>query len=69
MVPNGIDLALFPPPPSTEPKPREEVVLGSVGHDLCEKFFRGYTCKQWGLDLSELAAGVDHASATSTSRP
>jgi len=29
-----------------------------VGHDLGEKFFRGYTRKQWGLDLSELSAGV-----------
>jgi len=36
----------------------EDVVLGSVGRDLCEKFFRGYTRKQWGLDLSELSAGV-----------
>lgn len=36
----------------------EEVVLSSVGRDLCEKFFRGYTRKQWGLDLRELAAGV-----------
>ncbi|MFN4115795.1 MAG: UDP-galactopyranose mutase [Inhella sp.] len=36
----------------------EDVVLNSVGPDLCEKFFRGYTRKQWGLDLSELAAGV-----------
>ena len=36
----------------------EDVVLNSVGRDLCEKFFRGYTRKQWGLDLSELAAGV-----------
>lgn len=36
----------------------EDVVLGSVGPDLCEKFFRGYTRKQWGLDLSELSAGV-----------
>ena len=36
----------------------EDVVLASVGHDLCEKFYRGYTRKQWGLDLSELAAGV-----------
>lgn len=36
----------------------EDVVLNSVGRDLCEKFFRGYTHKQWGLDLSELAAGV-----------
>jgi len=36
----------------------EDVVLNSVGRDLCEKFFRGYTRKQWGLDLSELRAGV-----------
>lgn len=36
----------------------EDVVLSSVGHDLCEKFFRNYTKKQWGLDLSELSAGV-----------
>lgn len=44
--------------PVEHPRTSEEVVLGSVGHDLCEKFFRGYTRKQWGLDLSELAAGV-----------
>lgn len=36
----------------------EDVVLNGVGSDLCEKFFRGYTRKQWGLDLSELSAGV-----------
>lgn len=36
----------------------EDVVLNSVGHDLCEKFFRGYTRKQWSLDLSELSPGV-----------
>ncbi|MHB1952981.1 MAG: UDP-galactopyranose mutase [Sulfobacillus sp.] len=36
----------------------EDIVLNSVGHDLCEKFFRGYTRKQWGLDLKELNAGV-----------
>ncbi len=36
----------------------EDVVLSSVGSDLCEKFFRGYTRKQWGLDLSELSASV-----------
>jgi len=36
----------------------EDVVLSSVGPDLCEKFFRGYTRKQWGMDLSELSAGV-----------
>lgn len=36
----------------------EDVVLSSVGRDLCDKFFRGYTRKQWGLDLSELSAAV-----------
>jgi len=36
----------------------EDVVLRSVGAELCEKFFRGYTKKQWGLDLSELSPGV-----------
>lgn len=36
----------------------EDVVLHSVGPDLCDKFFRGYTRKQWGLDLSQLSAGV-----------
>jgi UDP-galactopyranose mutase len=45
-----------------EPRDRnvtsEDVVLSSVGSDLCDKFFRGYTRKQWGLDLSELSAGV-----------
>jgi UDP-galactopyranose mutase len=36
----------------------EDVVLSNVGRDLCEKIFRGYTKKQWGLDLSQLSAGV-----------
>jgi len=36
----------------------EDVVLNSVGRELCETFFRGYTKKQWGLDLSQLAGGV-----------
>ncbi len=39
-------------------KTSEDVVLSSVGKDLCDLFFRGYTKKQWGLDLSELSAGV-----------
>ena len=39
-------------------KTSEDVVLSSVGSDLCDKFFRGYTRKQWGLDLSDLSAGV-----------
>ena len=44
--------------PRPEIKTSEDVVLSSVGPDLCEKFFRGYTRKQWGLDLSEISAGV-----------
>ncbi len=31
-----------------------DVVLSRVGRDLYEKFFRGYTRKQWGLDPAEL---------------
>lgn len=44
--------------PKASIRTSEDVVLGSVGRDLCEKFFRAYTRKQWGLDLSQLAAGV-----------
>ncbi len=44
--------------PFDHPATSEEVVLSSVGPDLCDKFFRGYTRKQWGLDLAELSAGV-----------
>jgi UDP-galactopyranose mutase len=36
----------------------EDAVLASVGHDLCDKFYRNYTRKQWGLELSELSPGV-----------
>jgi UDP-galactopyranose mutase len=36
----------------------EDVVLNSVGRDLYEKMFRGYTRKQWGLDPSELDSSV-----------
>lgn len=44
--------------PITNVRTSEDVVLNSVGRNLCEKIFRGYTRKQWGLDLSELSAGV-----------
>jgi UDP-galactopyranose mutase len=36
----------------------EDVVLKSVGKDLYQKFFKGYTRKQWALDPSELDASV-----------
>lgn len=44
--------------PCAELKTSEDVVLNSVGRDLADKFFRGYTRKQWGLELHELSAGV-----------
>ena len=36
----------------------EDVVLNSVGRELYEKFFLNYTRKQWGLEPSQLKAGV-----------
>ncbi len=36
----------------------EDVVVSRVGRELYEKFFRGYTRKQWGMDPSELDAQV-----------
>ncbi|MEA2603280.1 MAG: UDP-galactopyranose mutase [Acidobacteriota bacterium] len=36
----------------------EDVVVSRVGRELYEKFFRGYTRKQWGLDPSQLDATV-----------
>ncbi len=36
----------------------EDAVVSRVGRELYEKFFRGYTRKQWGLDPSELDASV-----------
>jgi len=36
----------------------EDVVVSAVGRELYEKFFRGYTRKQWGLDPAELDKAV-----------
>src|SRR4051794_1893511 len=36
----------------------EDVVVSRVGRDLYEKFFRGYTRKQWGVDPSQLDKSV-----------
>lgn len=44
--------------PRGEIRTSEDVVVSKVGKDLYEKFFRGYTRKQWGLDPSELDACV-----------
>ncbi len=39
-------------------KTSEDVVVNQIGQELYEKFFKGYTIKQWGLEPSELAASV-----------
>jgi UDP-galactopyranose mutase len=41
-----------------EKRTSEDVVLSTVGRELYELFFRGYTRKQWGLDPSQLDASV-----------
>lgn len=49
-------------------KTSEDVVVNAVGQELYEKFFRGYTRKQWGLDPSELDASVTSRVPTRTNR-
>jgi UDP-galactopyranose mutase len=49
-------------------KTSEDVVINAVGRELYEKFFRGYTQKQWGLDPSELDASVTARVPTRTNR-
>jgi UDP-galactopyranose mutase len=44
--------------PRDEIRTSEDVVINRVGRELYEKFFRGYTRKQWGMDPSELDAAV-----------
>ncbi len=36
----------------------EDIVVSRIGRELYQKFFQGYTRKQWGLDPSELDASV-----------
>lgn len=44
--------------PVAEIRTSEDVVVSRVGRGLYEKFFRGYTRKQWGVDPSELDRSV-----------
>jgi len=44
--------------PKETKRTSEDVVISVVGRELYEKFFRGYTRKQWELDPSELDAQV-----------
>lgn len=46
----------------------EDAVVTKVGRELYEKFFRGYTRKQWGIDPSELDAAVTARIPTRTNR-
>jgi UDP-galactopyranose mutase len=46
----------------------EDVIVSRVGRELYEKFFRGYTRKQWELDPSELDASVTARVPVRTSR-
>jgi UDP-galactopyranose mutase len=46
----------------------EDAVVSKVGRDLYNKFFRGYTRKQWALDPSELDASVTARVPTRTNR-
>ncbi|BDD68443.1 UDP-galactopyranose mutase [Sphingobium sp. TA15] len=46
----------------------EDVVISAVGRELYEKFFQGYTRKQWGLDPSELDKAVTSRVPTRTSK-
>jgi UDP-galactopyranose mutase len=44
--------------PVEEPKNSEEVILSQVGPELYEKFFKGYTLKQWKRHPRDLDASV-----------
>ncbi len=54
--------------PTEQIRTSEDVVVSKVGRELYEKFFRGYTRKQWGLDPSELDAQVTARVPTRTNR-
>jgi UDP-galactopyranose mutase len=54
--------------PLDEVRTAEDVVVSTVGRDLYEKFFRGYTRKQWGVDPSQLSKSVTARIPTRTNR-
>jgi UDP-galactopyranose mutase len=49
-------------------KTSEDVVVNAIGRELYEKFFKGYSKKQWGLDPSELDASVTARIPTRTNK-
>ncbi len=54
--------------PVEQVRTSEDVVVNRIGRDLYNKFFAGYTRKQWGLDPSELDASVTARVPTRTNR-
>lgn len=46
----------------------EDLVLSTVGKDLYEKFYKGYTTKQWGMPPSALDASVAARVPTRTNK-
>ena len=52
--------------PVADIRTSEDVVINQIGRELYEKFFRGYTRKQWGLDPSELDKSVTSRVPTRT---
>ena len=44
--------------PAPQVRTAADVVISTVGRELYEAFFRGYTRKQWGLDPSDLDRSV-----------
>ncbi|MDB5890872.1 MAG: UDP-galactopyranose mutase [Polaromonas sp.] len=52
--------------PSTTISSSRDVVVSAVGEELYQKFFEGYTRKQWGVDASELDKAVTSRVPTRT---
>jgi UDP-galactopyranose mutase len=44
--------------PIKHPSNSEEMITSQVGDELFNKFFKGYTIKQWGIEPKDLAASV-----------
>ena len=44
--------------PVAQIRTSEDVVVSAIGRDLYQRFFRGYTRKQWGMDPSQLDKSV-----------
>ena len=52
--------------PVAQIRTSEDVVVSAVGRELYEKFFQGYTRKQWGVDPSQLDRSVTSRVPTRT---